>query len=302
MLTIITSMEQEIAGLRQELRHRRTDAGAASRSDGSSALDLNVVGVGKQSGATVQSLLDRRVASSGTGIEPPMGMLLLGFTGAVDPGLEFGDLVLSSRYHRAEHSINPPNSPLIKREEGGLVAEDSPNGRLTEKVDQEDYLLPDPVMWEHAMAAAAKMDRPVAQVESLTVGELVTTPQIKESIRRRYQVSVVDMEDYWVASAAYDSGVPFISARVVLDRADQGLPGYLPRMVRSNVMAVLLSAAMPWRIPVLLGLARRLPIAQRTLARFALYFCDQVMKASMLGYQTAPGSNGVIGTGRSVQG
>ena len=298
MLTIIASMDQEIAGLRQELRPGRTGGAPAIRSDGGPALDLSVVGVGKKSGANVRTLLDRRVASSGTGIEPPMAMLLLGFTGAVEPGLEIGDLVLSSRYHREKHSTNSPNSPLIKRDEAGVVVEDSPNGHLTDKFNQEDYLLPDPVMWEHAMAAAAKMDRPVAQVESLTVGELVTTPQIKECIRRRYKVSVVDMEDYWVASAACDFGVPFVSARVVLDRADQGLPGYLPGMVRSNVMAVLLSVGMPWRIPVLLGLARRLPMARRTLTRFALHFCDQVMKASEFGYQKAPKSNVVIGTSR----
>ncbi len=287
MLTIIASMEQELAGLRRELRAGRADPAPACRGGGSTrpTLDLRVVGVGKRAGENLRSLIDRRLSSPGNEQAPP-GILLLGFAGAVAPGLETGDLTLSSRYYCQD----------------GPVTVDSIDRYDTEKVVQPDYLAPDPVWWECAVAAVSKMDRPAAQVESLTVKELAATPRIKESIRRRYHVAVVDMEDYWAASAARDLGAPFLSARVVLDQADQGLPGYLPGMARSKAMALLLTAAMPWRIPALLGLARRLPAAQRALAAFALNFCDQLAGASTEAAPPAADPKVLVGTGRSARG
>ena len=297
MLAIVASMEQELAGLRQESRTGRMAAGDLG--NGCPTLDLQVVGVGKRAESNVRSLLARRLASSDSQAEPPLGLLLLGFAGAVDPALETGDLVLSSRYYHAAEDKNPLNSPLLKGGIGGSLSRGSKNDRPTEREAQEEYFTADPVMWRHALEAAGKMDRPVVQVESLTVDDLVTTPQAKAAIARSYEVGVVDMEDYWVASVARDAGVPFLSARVVLDRADQALPSYLPGLAHSRAMAILLTAAKPWRIPVLVGLARRLPEAQHTLARFALTFEAQVTSNQPTHSHQAPAGASVLnGTGR----
>ena len=248
LLTVIASMEQELAGLRNEQRFDAFAARASVLDFGCPPLDLQVVGIGKNAAATVRSLLARRLNQSSSQTESANGLLLLGFAGAVDPALSTGELVLSSRFvHEAE---------------------------------PKECLTPDPEMWRHAIAAAGKIDRQITEVESLTVDDLVTTPQAKEAIAQRHGVGVVDMEDYWLASVARDAGVPFLSARVVLDRADQTLPSYLPGLARSRVRAILSTAMMPWRIPVLAGLARLLPEAQRTLAQFALQFAAQVTDGS----------------------
>ena len=298
-----------MAGLRRELRTRRIAAGGLG--DGCSALDLQVVGMGKRAEANVRSLLARRLASPGQQAEPLLGLLLLGFAGAVDPDLETGDLVLSSRYYHVSEDRNPPlpplrnppNPPLIKRGTEDSHSLGSKNDRPTQGETQQEYFTADPVMWRHAIEAAGRLDRPVVQVESLTVDDLVTTPQSKEAIRQSYKVGVVDMEDYWVASVARDAGVPFLSARVVLDRADQTLPSYLPGLANSRAMAILLTALKPWRIPVLLGLARRLPEAQRILARFTLIFQAQVTSNQPAHSHPAAVGPGVQnGSGRSTTG
>lgn len=124
------------------------------------------------------------------------------------------------------------------------------------------------------------MDKPVVYADSLTVSDLVTAPSGKQAIRRRYPVGILNMEDYWVASVAQEAGVPFISARAVLDPAQQALPGYLAGIAGSRATASLAMMAMPWRIPTLVGLARQLRIAQRALTEFAMGFLTQVSDAT----------------------
>jgi hypothetical protein len=167
----------------------------------------------------------------------------LGFAGGVDPAIGAGTLVLASRYYRQE-----------------------PAG---------DYLAPGSEMFRQGAQAATAAGETWVDTDSLTVDHLVATPEAKRAIRDRHPVGIVEMEDYWVAAAAREVGVPFLSARVVLDAADQALPGYLLGLSRSRTRAAFTVAAMPWRIPALLGLARRLPRAQRALTRFATAFLGQ---------------------------
>jgi adenosylhomocysteine nucleosidase len=228
-------------------------------------------------------------------------LLSLGFAGAVDPALESGDLVLSSRYYRATEDKNPPNLTLLNESERRFNSLPPSNKVPTEEEDQQDYFTADPTMWRHAVKAAEGLARPAVPVESLTVNDLMTTPQAKEALRRSYEVGVIDMEDYWVASAAHDAGVPFLSARVVLDRVDQSLPSYLLRFTESRATAILQTVAKPWRIPVLINLARRLPAAQHTLARFALFFSAQLASNQPAhSHQGAAGPGALNGASRSI--
>ena len=169
---------------------------------------------------------------------------MLGFAGAVDPALESGDLVIPA------HFYSPYTDALLS---------------------------PEPKMRRVALAAAEATGRPAAQLDSLTVGHLVSTPGEKAHLHRRYPVGIVNMEDYWVAEAAMAAGADFISARVVLDTAGQALPGYLSGLAGSRAKAAASMAVMPWRIPAMLGLARRLPRAQEALTAFALCFLDQLL-------------------------
>ncbi len=252
MLAIVASMEQELVRLRKELGRR---AGAVGR-EVPPALDLHVIGVGRSAAeSAVQSLIQRQ-GMTGDGSPSPERLLLLGFAGGVDPALGAGTLVLSSRYYRQE-----PAGPARSLHSPGEVAG--------------EYLAPDPDMLEHGLQAATAASETWAEADSLTVDHLVATPEAKQAIRLRYPVGIVEMEDYWVAAAAREAGVPFLSARVVLDAADQALPGYLLGLSRSRVRAAVTVAAMPWRIPALLGLARSLPLAQKALTGFATAFLGQ---------------------------
>ncbi len=247
MLTIVASMEQELVLLRKQLEGRAD----ASEAEASVAADLRVIGVGRSAAQTaVNALLQRqgmngdRSPSSSPSMER---LLLLGFAGGVDPAIGAGTLVLSSRYYRQE-----------------------PAG---------EYLAPGPEMFRQGVRAATAAGETWVNSDSLTVDHLVATPEAKRAIRFRYPVGIVEMEDYWVAAAAREAGVPFLSARVVLDAADQALPGYLLGLSRSRTRAAVTVAVMPWRIPALLGLARRLPRAQRALTRFATAFLGQSSEA-----------------------
>ncbi len=265
VLTFISSMEYELAGVRKILLAAGSRVGSGLFLYKGKALELLVTGVGQESTeASVRYLLAREQPSRGGQFQAPRRLLQLGFAGAVDPALRVGDLVLSSRYYPLESqvciatsptSMNPGNLPLANR----------------------GYLMPDPAMWRQAVAAAEGMGLQVARADSLTADRLVTTPEMKQELRDKYPVGIVNMEDYWAGLVARAAGVAYLSVRVVLDTAHRSLPGYLPGLAGSPVRAALMTAVTPWRIPTLVGLARRLPVAQDVLARFALSFLAQTV-------------------------
>ncbi len=277
MLTIVAAMEQELARLREVLGGR---TGAVGREVLATA-DLHVIGVGRSAAGTAVCSLIERQGMVGDGSPSPEGLLLLGFAGGVAPALEAGTLVLSSRYYRQE----PACSPNSTEERAG------------------DYLAPDPEMLRQGIQAATAAGQRWAKADSLTVDHLVATLEAKEAIRLRYPVGIVEMEDYWVAAAARKAGVPFLSARVVLDAADHPLPGYLMGLSRSRFRAAVTVAAMPWRIPALLGLARRLPLAQKALTGFATAFLGQLAGAEPARPRLEPPSSAIpAGPGGSLHG
>lgn len=252
MLTIIASMECELAGLRRELQPPRFRNGGQERTNGPQPrlVETYVVGVGRsQSQSSVNCLLTEHLTDHrdlpDMGAEEPRELLLLGFAGAVEADLQTGDLILSQRYYRAES-------------------------------EEADCLSPDPAMMQRALEAAAEACLPANNRNSLTVKGLVATPEGKAELGRRYPVGVVAMEDYWVAAVAREAGVPFLSARVVLDPANQRLPGYLVGLAQAQYRAVLSAVAMPWRIPTLLGLGRQVRLAQQVLTQFALSYINQL--------------------------
>lgn len=278
MLTIIATMEHELAGLRRELQRRRA-AGDVSGgiTQEQPPLRLHVVGVGRRRAeAEVKALLESRSRSRltpgsatpspsnmerGPGGEArddaPERLLLLGFAGAVDPALRTGELSLSTRYYLVRSEVPP--SPLSQRGARG----------------DWDFLEPDGRMWRQAVEAIADAGLPSNQLDSLTSNHLVATPAAKLALRRQYPVGVVNMEDYWVAAAARDAGVPFLSVRAVLDSASQRLPVYLLGLAEHQAREVILAVVMPWRIPTLIRLARQVRLAQQNLTSFALSFINR---------------------------
>ena len=227
-----------IASMERELSGLRKESRTYQTAGDHPRLELKVVGVGgAQAGQGVTSLVGR--VPEGTLPASEQGLLLLGFAGGVDPSLAAGVLAISPRYHQAA---------------GG------------------NFLQPDSEMWRQAVEAATDAGLPFDQRESLTVDRPVSTVADKGALFRRYQVGTVNMEDYPVAAAARDAGVPFLAVRAVLDPASQSLPPYVLAMSRSPVKAVLSTAIRPWRITPMLHLARQMRLAQFALTRFALAY------------------------------
>src|SRR5918999_1201026 len=149
-------------------------------------LDLHVIGIGKERAqASARRLLAFRQWSARD------QLLLLGFAGGVDPALKSGDLVLSSRYYRADGVITPPSPPFSRGgtlsipplEKGGL------GGVSPLAIEQQDFLEPDSNMWRQAIEVASEVGLSVSQGSSLTVDQVVATPEAKKAAYSQCQVS-----------------------------------------------------------------------------------------------------------------
>ncbi|MGH8149844.1 MAG: purine and other phosphorylase-like protein, family 1, partial [Steroidobacteraceae bacterium] len=111
-------------------------------------------------------------------------------------------------------------------------------------------------------------------------GKLLTSPRAfgaaaeKARAFRETGALAVDMESYAVAEVAAASGVPFVTMRVIVDTALDGIPpalaGATDAAGRVSVPRVLLEiAARPAGLAALLRLARRYRIAMRSLRAVA---------------------------------
>ena len=232
MLIVVASMEQELTGLRRELREIEDATGISSQ------VEFQVLGVGpERAGAAMAALLENRRSKID-------GVLLVGVAGGVDPKLETGDLLLADR-HALHNGASQGAGQAIK---------------------------PDADMLQSAQKAALELSVPIFNGGSLTVDHLVAEPHEREFLRTEYQVYSVNMEDYRAAEAAQNAGVPFLSVRVVLDTASQRLPGYLPGLARSRYKVVTKILLMPWRIPTMLRLKRQLQLCQAVLTNFGVSY------------------------------
>ena len=232
MLIVVASMEQELTGLRRELREIENATGICSQ------VEFQVLGVGpERAGEAMATLLEDRRSKVD-------GVLLVGVAGGVDPELETGDLLLADR-HALQSGASQGAGQAIK---------------------------PDADMLQSAQKAALELSVPIFNGGSLTVDHLVAEPHEREFLRTEYQVYSVNMEDYRAAEAAQNAGVPFLSVRVVLDTASQRLPGYLPGLARSRYKVVTKILLMPWRIPTMLHLKRQLQLCQAVLTNFGVSY------------------------------
>jgi len=131
-------------------------------------------------------------------------------------------------------------------------------------------------MWQQSADAAGEAEVRVSHLDSLTVDSLVSGTEEKAALGQSYPVGLVNMEDYWVAAAAAEAGVPFLSARVILDTANQTLPAYLPGLAGSPLRPILTAVFMPWRIPELIQLGLQFRLARAVLTRFALSYIQYI--------------------------
>ena len=232
---MVASMNQELIGLRQELLEIEDATGVHPQ------VELQVLGVGPdRAGNALAGLLEERRPDNDS-------VLNLGVAGGVNPALESGDLLLADRYALQDGASKGAGQALR----------------------------PDPKMLEAAEQTALDLSMPVCNGGALTVDHLVGEPEERQDIRAQYQVDSVNMEDYRMAEASQNAGVPFLSARVVLDTASERLPGYLPGLAKSRYMVVTNVLLMPWRIPTMLRLKRQLQLGQMVLTNFAVAYMKE---------------------------
>ena len=270
-MTIIAAMEYELAGLRRALRQSGPANPKAAREFGRPTpgatelqVELHAVGVGREPAqAAVTKLLAEGRRAGGNHTD---ALLLLGFAGGLNPGLRSGDLCLPSHFIR----------------EDGPVADAGPAADAGPVADAHP-LEPDAAMRQQAAGVLVDAGLAWSAGDSLTVTELVATPEAKAERFRQYRAGVVDMEDYWFADLAARQGMPFLAVRAVLDPAQQGLPPYVLGLAsrdRDRGRVVVTCAARPWRVAGLLRLSRQAGLAQQSLAHFALAFIRQRLAES----------------------
>ena len=234
MLLIISAMEQELSRVRKALQNRKLT------SEVRESIETHVIGIGRRNTQyRTNTLLEANMDLTKDNTGPP-SLLLLGFAGAVDTSLRTGDMVLANCYYQTNN----------------------------------DCAEPDPTMQQHGQAVATQIEARVTDLASLTVDRIVTNPANKATLRNQYLVSTVNMEDYWVAQVAAHHGVPFLSARTVLDTANQILPEYLLELSGSRGQAIGVALTSPWRVPTMLKVGRHMRAAQRTLSDFAITYIN----------------------------
>ena len=159
-------------------------------SPGQEDMRARVVGIGRAAGGRLTALLE----------ETPCRLLVsLGYSGALEPHLRTGDLVVGSAYL---HGAEPPVSgvPLATRaavllRESGLSVQEGP---------------------------------------ILTVDEPLLSPRAKRRAHQGSGALVVDMEGRWIAEAAARKGVPLMGIRAVLDEAQFSLPAFVATIVADS--------------------------------------------------------------------
>ena len=236
LLAVVASMERELVAL------AGSRSGDVTRDGAGSLVHLHVTGVGKDRALSgIHALLQRP--------DRPDAILSLGFAGALNEGLETGDLVLAQRlYATGEESFLSVDDRLLK-----LTQESIKNIR----------------QFRHSVA------------DSLTVPQPVVTAAAKDRLARATTAWVVNMEDYWIAKGAAEAGIPFISVRAVVDTARQNLPGFVAGLGRLGPMGQALQAGAnaivrPWSVPGLLKLSKQVRVAQEGLGSFVAAFVSRL--------------------------
>jgi len=81
----------------------------------------------------------------------------------------------------------------------------------------------DPPLVDMAVVSAASVGLPATTGRCVTVTEVAWGPDEKSALRDAGH-DIVEMESYWTGLVAADRGIPFLTARVVSDSANQSLP------------------------------------------------------------------------------
>jgi nucleoside phosphorylase len=173
----------------------------------------------------------------------PDAIVSAGFAGGAKPGLKSGDLFICNRLVSVE---GPAESWSL----------DAASDRVVEKAD-----------------LLVEGSRTYDFCECLTVPQLVSKSSVKAWIGPAFDVSLIDMESYWVSVTASAYSVPHLVVRSVLDPVDETLPAFVEEAVSAEGGSSLWRAfrhvvTRPGEIPRLARLAAQARAARASLCGF----------------------------------
>ena len=164
----------------------------------------------------------------------------MGFSGALQPSLRRGDLVVCSHLSACDEGL--------------------------------PTLACDPQLVDTALRVASRQGVRAWVGTGLVAPALASEPDEKRALGRETGALAVDLESYWACLEAHRLGLPFLSVRVVLDALDDRLPRFVSAYINARGLlrapsALLALAREPWALWEALSLARRTLACSRTLAR-----------------------------------
>jgi len=240
LIVLLAALEEEAAGLRRAMA--LAPAGSAGPHDAlftgcyqGRAVQLVRTGLGRQRA--------EEAAAAILGPGRAAAVLSIGFSGALEGRARAGDLVLASALLAISTLAGGEIEPAVYR--------------------------PDPQLLRAATVALEATPLRLLLGPTVTAPGILAAPAEKQALGRQTGAVAVDMESYWVARAATERGLPFLSLRAVSDTQADRLPA-LPEFLRSDgspaagpLAAYLLRS--PGSLAAFLRLARNAGRARRAL-------------------------------------
>ena len=231
-----------VASMDRETAALRRSARFPRGADASSSpVRFYVMGVGKEK-------VERFLTSLPSDSTALRCILSLGFAGALRDDLRTGDLVFAGRVHAVG-------------EEGSFEV--------------------DPALLELAQDVAGELGTVRCfTADTLTVPMVASSPAEKHLLAASVSAAIANMEDYWVARWSAQHGVPFLSARAVLDTAGQEVPAFVSGLAGKTLLTQALGVAVhglgrPEKLLSVARLVRQDRLARRSLAAFGSRFISR---------------------------
>ena len=110
----------------------------------------------------------------------------------------------------------------------------------------------------------------------------VLKPALKSTEKQSFGIQTgalsCDMDDYWLAKEAKKAGVPFLSARVVLDVMSQDLPAVIGKLAFAEGLSkAFLLLSQVWHLPLLVHLSFQSAHARKCLGTLAAALCSRLL-------------------------
>ena len=243
MLAIIAAFKDELSGYLKRGQFQVTGQDNGFRIYESEQVPDVVVsegGIGKEGSQASARLAAER-------FKPDM-MISAGFAGGASEGMRPGEVFICDR----------------------LVAVDGPPFLW----GKDEVFESSSLEMVHRFEQAKLGDRTEYQVGAcLTVPQFVSNRSMKAWLGSTFNVSLIDMESYWIGQVAGSFDIPFITVRAVLDPVDQSVPRFIGETVDKGAAVRTLRAMAhlvlsPADAPGLIRLYSQVRVARASLTRF----------------------------------